>query len=84
MTAVRDQIVIGKDNSKVREEVLKFSWDLATLRREGMKIESAVRGGGGRRDNRRTPKPAWKIFLFTHEEKLKRKGRNRQENNKLL
>ena len=47
MIAVRDQIVIGKDNSKVREEVLKFSWDLATLRREGMKIESAVRGGGG-------------------------------------
>ena len=43
--AVRDQIVIGTHNNKIREEALKLSWDLPTLRREGMKMESALRGG---------------------------------------
>ena len=35
-TAIRDQIVIGTLNSTIREEALMKSWDLATLRREGM------------------------------------------------
>ena len=43
-TAIRDQIVIGTINTKIREEALLKSWDLATLRTEGMKIESASRG----------------------------------------
>jgi hypothetical protein len=43
--AVRDQIVIGTHNNKIREEALKLSWDLATLRRECMRMESALRGG---------------------------------------
>lgn len=44
-TAVRDQIVIGTHHNEIREEALKKSWDLTTLRKEGMKIESATRGG---------------------------------------
>ena len=40
-TAVRDQIVIGTHNNSIREEALKKSWDLTTLRTEGMKLESA-------------------------------------------
>ena len=44
-TAIRDQIIIGTHNSTIREEALKKSWDLETLCCEGMKIESAVRGG---------------------------------------
>ena len=43
-TSIRDQIVIGTTNNKIREEALLKSWDLATLRTEGMKLESAIRG----------------------------------------
>ena len=43
-TAVRDQIIIGTNNAKIREEALMKSWKLADLRQEGMKLESAVRG----------------------------------------
>ena len=43
-TAVRDQIVIGTCNNKIREEALLRSWDLKTLRTEGMRLESASRG----------------------------------------
>ena len=44
-TAIRDQIVIGTNNNAVREEALLKSWNLITLRKEGMKIESAHKGG---------------------------------------
>jgi len=44
-TAIRDQIVIGTVNSTIREEALMKSWDLATLRREGMRVESAQKSG---------------------------------------
>ena len=44
-TAIRDQIVIGTINNGIREEALKKSWDLPSLRRGGMQIESAERGG---------------------------------------
>ena len=44
-TAIRDKIIIGPHNSTIREEALKKSWDLETLCCEGMKIESAARGG---------------------------------------
>ena len=44
-TAIRDQIVIGTHHNEIREEALKKSWDLPTLRKEGMKIESATRSG---------------------------------------
>ena len=43
-TAIRDQIIIGTSNGKIREEALLQSWNLNTLRTEGMKIESASRG----------------------------------------
>ena len=43
--AVRDQIIIGTKESSIREEALKKSWDLNTLRNEGMKMESAARSG---------------------------------------
>ena len=43
-TAVRDQIVIGTINTRVREEALLQSWKLKSLREEGRKIESAVHG----------------------------------------
>ena len=43
-TAVRDQILIGTTNSKVREEALLKGWDLAAVRTEGTKLESASRG----------------------------------------
>ena len=42
--AVRDQVVIGTINSKIREEALLKSWNLNELRQEGMKIEAAMRG----------------------------------------
>ena len=44
-TAVRDQIVIDLHENNIREKVLKKSWDLKTLHEEGMKMESAARGG---------------------------------------
>ena len=44
-TAIRDQIVIGTINNTIREEALRKSFDLDTLRRVGMQIESAERGG---------------------------------------
>ena len=43
-TAVRDQIVIGATDSKIREKALLEGWNLATLRTEGTKMESASRG----------------------------------------
>ena len=39
--AVRDQIVFGTTNDKIREEAFIKSWDLTTLRKEGMRMESA-------------------------------------------
>ena len=44
-TAIRDQIIIGTSEEKIREEALMKSWDLPTLRREGTKMESAAKGG---------------------------------------
>ena len=44
MIAVRDQVVIGITSDEIREEALKKSWDLDTLRREGMHMESAAKG----------------------------------------
>ena len=54
-TATRDQIVIGTRYQNIREEALLKSWDLPTLRSEGMKMESAMKGGneiGGEDINR--------------------------------
>ena len=42
--AVRDQIVIGTLSDEIREEALKKSWSLLTLRQEGMRMESASKG----------------------------------------
>ena len=36
---------IGTSSNKICEEALKMSWDLPALRREGMRVESAYRGG---------------------------------------
>ena len=47
-TAIRDQIIIGTRNNTVRDDALLKSWNLATLRQERMKIESATRGLGSR------------------------------------
>ena len=44
-TAIRDQVVIGTVNNTVREEALLKSWDLKTLRKEGMQVESAQKSG---------------------------------------
>lgn len=44
MTSIRDQIVIGCCSDEIREEALKKSWELAKLRKEGMRIESAAKG----------------------------------------
>ena len=44
-TAIRDQIVIGMVDNRIREEALMKSWDLPTLRKEGMQMESAAKGG---------------------------------------
>ena len=43
-TSIRDQIVIGITSDGIREEALKNSWYLATLRKEGMRLESAAKG----------------------------------------
>ena len=42
--AVRDQIVIGTNKDKIREQALLKGWNLVDLRSEGMKMESASRG----------------------------------------
>lgn len=42
--AVRDQVIIGTTNSKIRQEALLKSWNLEQLRHEGMQIEAAMRG----------------------------------------
>ena len=44
-TAVQDQTIIGLKSNNICQEALKKSWDLDTLRREGMKMKSATRGG---------------------------------------
>ena len=44
-TAIRDQIIIGTREQSIRQEALKKSWDLKNLRKEGMQMESAARGG---------------------------------------
>ena len=36
--AIRDQIVIGMHDNSIRDEALKQSWDLQTLRKERMKM----------------------------------------------
>ena len=43
--SIRDQIIIGTHCKEIREEALRKSWDLVTLRKEGMQMESAARGG---------------------------------------
>ena len=43
-TAIRDEIIIGTKDNDIRHKAVKRSWDLETLRREGMKMESASRG----------------------------------------
>ena len=43
--AVRGQIIIGTKENYIRREALKLSWDLLTLMLEGMKLESAAKGG---------------------------------------
>ena len=42
-TAVRDQILIGTSNKEIRDEALLRGWNLATLRKEGMKMECCKR-----------------------------------------
>ena len=42
---MRDQIIIGLKDNDIRHEALKKSWNLGSLRKEGMNIESASRGG---------------------------------------
>ena len=44
-TAVWNQIIIGLKSNDIHQEVLKKSWDLDTLQREGMKMESAASRG---------------------------------------
>ena len=44
-TVVRDQIIISLKDNNIRQEALKRSWELETLRQEGMKMESTARGG---------------------------------------
>ena len=43
-TVIRDQIIIGTHNDKIRQDALKESWDLKTIRANGMHIESAEGG----------------------------------------
>ena len=43
-TAVRDQINIGLKDNEIRQEALKSSWDLESLRKDGTKIESVSCG----------------------------------------
>ena len=42
--AIRDQIVIGTNNEKIREKALFEGWNLESVRQEGMNIESAATG----------------------------------------
>ena len=70
MIAVRDQKVIGT-HSKVREaEALKLWWNLATLRRRKMKIESAVKRRGG--EGKITGEPLNQLGKFSYS-RMKKK-----------
>ena len=42
--SARDQIIIGTHIESIRDRAMMKNWDLATVRLEGMKIESASRG----------------------------------------
>ena len=42
--AIRDQIVIGTNNDIIREKALFEGWNFSSLRKEGMKVESASLG----------------------------------------
>ena len=41
---VRDQIIFGITSHEIREEALRKSWELTELRKEGMRLENAVKG----------------------------------------
>ena len=43
ITAIQDQIIIGMLDAHIREEALMKSWDLQSLRLNGMKTESATK-----------------------------------------
>ena len=43
--AIRDQIIIGLIENSIRQEALKMSWDLVELKKNGMAMESALKGG---------------------------------------
>ena len=44
-TNIRDQINIGMTENSIRQESMKLNWNLDTLRRDGMAMESSIRGG---------------------------------------
>ena len=41
---MRDQIIFGLFDDRIREEALNNSWELTSLRKEGMRLESAAKG----------------------------------------
>ena len=41
---MRDQIIFGTSRDEIREEALRKAWDLDSLRKEGMRLESASKG----------------------------------------
>ena len=73
---MRSQILIGTNNDEIRDEELKFSWGLEELRKEGMKMESAVRSGasnlkGNEKDDSKPPhKNASNINCFNCGSKI--------------
>ena len=78
MTAIRDQIVIGTRYQHIREEAFLKSWNLASLRTEGMKLESALQSSaeiGGESVNKLGP------YSFKNIKNNKNNNNNNNNNN---
>ena len=79
-TAVRDQVVIGLKSDKIREEALKNSWELADLRKNGMRLESATKGAAEISGDSTTVNKLGKYSFKNIKEQKKNKDQRRQQN----
>ena len=73
---IRDQIIVGTTNDSIRQEALLKSWDLPTLRKEGMKMESAQKGGAELASGEEVRK------IGKYSNKQKRRGNNEYKHRK--
>ena len=71
MTAVRDQVVIGTLSETIREEALKHSWSMPSLRSDGMRLEGASKGASEIADDQKVNKMGKYAFENTKKSSTK-------------